>query len=274
MIRVQTKLILSAVTGFAGVVAAGLPYRTVVTEYTLCDPRIVTPLKIVILSDYHNDRSDQGTEALGKRVREMNPDLILMPGDMAEEHNHQERTFLLLRELAGIPMFYCTGNHEEFRWDLTQLKERFREHGVTVLDEKSCVFHCGDTALEIGGISCRLEMEHFTPEEINDLFHTDHYRILLSHKPNWHELYRQLDCDLVVCGHAHGGQWHIPVVNIPIAAPSQGLFPKNTEGIHELGRVSMLISRGLVRHYHGIPRLFNDPEIVVLHLCPDATEIR
>ena len=85
MIGVQTKLILSAVTGFAGVVAAGLPYRTVVTEYTLCDPRIVTPLKIVILSDYHNDRSDQGTEALGKRVREMNPDLILMPGDMAEE---------------------------------------------------------------------------------------------------------------------------------------------------------------------------------------------
>ena len=246
--------------------AAGLPYCTDVTTYTLASGKISTPVKIVLLADFHNDRSDKGTVRLAERIRKLNPDLILMPGDMAEEHNHQERTFLLLRNLAGIPMYYSTGNHEEFRWDLTALKQRFRDCGVKVLDEKTDVISVGDTKLEIAGISCRQEMKNFTPQEISALFQTDHYRILLSHKPNWNELYAQLDCDLVVCGHAHGGQWHIPVADIPIAAPSQGLFPKYVRGIHDLGRVKMLVSRGLVRHYHGIPRLYNNPEIVVLNL--------
>ena len=260
------KLWLGIAGAAAAAVAAGLSYRTGVTTYTLSSPKINTPVKIVLLADFHNDRSDKGTIALAKRIRELHPDLILMPGDMAEEHNHQERTFLLLKGLQGIPMYYSTGNHEEFRWDLSPLKERFRQHGVKVLDEKEDLFTFGDTTLEIAGISCRQEMKHFSPEEISALFQTDHYRILLSHKPNWNELYAGVDCDLTVCGHAHGGQWHIPFADIPLAAPSQGLFPKYTSGIHDLGRGKMLISRGLVRHYHGIPRLYNDPEIVVLNL--------
>ncbi len=252
-----------------GAAAAGLPYRTDITTYTIATKKIKSPVKIVILADFHNDRSDLGTVKLGDTIRSLEPDLILMPGDMAEEHNHQEQTFLLLKQFAEIPMYYCTGNHEEFRWDLTKLKQRFRDAGVTVLDEASESVTVSDTVLEVAGISCRQEMEHFTPQEVNDLFHTDHYRILLSHKPNWLELYRQVDCDLTICGHAHGGQWHIPGLQIPIAAPSQGLFPKYTQGIHDLGRGKMLVSRGLVRHYHGIPRLYNNPEIVVLNLQPE-----
>ena len=129
------KLWLGIAGAAAAAVAAGLPYRTCVTTYTLSSPKINTPVKIVLLADFHNDRSDKGTIALAKRIRELNPDLILMPGDMAEEHNHQERTFLLLKGLQGIPMYYSTGNHEEFRWDLSPLKERFRQHGVDAGNE-------------------------------------------------------------------------------------------------------------------------------------------
>lgn len=260
------KLLFGAAGVLAAIAAAGLPYRTDITTYTLRSPKIASSMRIVILADFHNDRSDQGTVKLAQRVRGLNPDVILMPGDMAEEHNHQERTFLLLNHLRGIPMYYSTGNHEEFRWDLTPLKQRFRECGVKVMDEKNDVFQVRDNTIEIVGISCRQEMKHFDPAEISALFETDHYRILMSHKPNWNKLYEQVDCDLTVCGHAHGGQWHIPVLDIPLAAPSQGLFPKYVRGIHESGRGKMLISRGLVRHYHGIPRLYNNPEIVILNL--------
>ncbi|MBQ9327810.1 MAG: metallophosphoesterase [Solobacterium sp.] len=255
--------------GAAGaVVAAGLPYHTDITTYTMHSSKISHPVRIALLADFHNDRSDKGIKKLTDQILAQKPDLILMPGDMAEEHNHQERTFQFLKQLEGIPMYYSTGNHEEFRWDLTPLKQRFREHGVVVLDEKSEVIRIHETELEIAGISCRMEMSDFTTEEVNALFHTDHYRILLSHKPNWVELYRTIDCDLTVCGHAHGGQWHIPFLGTPVAAPSQGFFPKYTQGIHDLGRGNMLISRGLVRHYHGIPRLYNNPEIVILDLVP------
>ncbi len=266
------RFLLAAAGAIAAVTAAGLPYRTEITTYTLSSGKITSPVRIVILADFHNDRSEKGTVKLGQRVRGLAPDLILMPGDMAEEHNHQERTFLFLKQLSGIPMYYSTGNHEEFRWDLSQLKQRFRDCGVKVLDEKSETITVGDTVLEIAGISCRQEMKHISPQEISSLFHTDHYRILLSHKPNWQELYKDVDCDLTVCGHAHGGQWCIPILDIPLAAPSQGLFPKYVRGIHDLGRGKMLISRGLVRHYHGIPRLYNNPEIVILNLVPEPVK--
>ena len=78
---------------------AGLPYRTDITEYTLEDERIQDDLTILILSDFHNDYDEKGIERLGTMVRNLNPDLILMPGDMAEEHHHQERTFAFLKLL-------------------------------------------------------------------------------------------------------------------------------------------------------------------------------
>lgn len=249
--------------------AAGLPWKTDITEYEISSKSIPSAVRILVLSDLHNDYGSSAIEKLTRKVIQLKPDLILMPGDIAEEHHHQERTFEFLSYLKGIPMYYCTGNHEEFRWDLSELKQRFREFGLEVLDEKSLVKEVNGTPLEIAGISCRLNETSFTAQEVNDLFHTDHYRILLSHKPNWINLYRKVTCDLVVCGHAHGGQWHIPVADIPLAAPSQGLFPKYTSGIHDLGGVKMLVSRGMVRHYHGIPRLYNNPEIVVLTLKPE-----
>lgn len=247
---------------------AGLPFKTDITFYMIEDERIQDEIRIAILSDFHNDYGEEDILRLGREVRNLKPDLILMPGDMAEEHHHQERTFAFLETLKGIPMYYSTGNHEEYRWDLTELKQRFRDNGVVVLDEKKELVPVRNTVLEIAGISCRLNMSAFMPSAVNGLFDTDHYRILLSHKPNWIELYEQLNCDLVVCGHAHGGQWHIPVVDIPVAAPSQGLLPKYTSGIHDAGQAKMLISRGLTRHYHGIPRLFNNPEIVILTMRP------
>ena len=247
---------------------AGLPLTTDITFYMIEDEKIQDEIRIALLSDFHNDYGEADILRLGREVRNLKPDLIFMPGDMAEEHHHQERTFAFLETLKGIPMYYSTGNHEEYRWDLTELKQRFRDNGVIVLDEKKELVPVKNTVLEIAGISCRLNMSAFMPSAVNGLFETDHYRILLSHKPNWIGLYEQLNCDLVVCGHAHGGQWHIPFADIPVAAPSQGLLPKYTSGIHDAGKAKMLIGRGLTRHYHGIPRLFNNPEIVILTLRP------
>ena len=254
------------------VVGLGLPYKIDTVYYEISDEKINDELCLVILSDLHDDAPEKRLNELSKRVRDLKPDLILMPGDMAEERNHQDRTIALLKTLTGIPMYYTTGNHEEYRWDLTSLLARFQDVGVTVLDNRAMEVPVKNTLLEIGGIKCRRGAGEYSPEEVSDLFHTDGYRILLSHKPNWVELYEQIDADLFVSGHAHGGQWCIPFTKQGLAAPSQGLFPKYTSGIHETGKGKMLISRGLVRHYHGLPRLYNNPEIVVLTLKPRIRE--
>ena len=246
----------------------GLPYKTDTVYYELSDERIHDELKLVILSDLHNDAPGKRLNELAERIQALNPDLILMPGDMAEEKNHQDRTVMLLKKLKGIPMFYSTGNHEEYRWDLTRLLSRFQDAGVTVLDNRAMKVTVKNTVLEIGGISCRYLMDEFTPEEVNGLFDSDDYRILLSHKPDWIPLYEKVDADLFVCGHAHGGQWCVPGTRIGAIAPSQGLLPKYISGIHAVGKGKMIVGRGLVRHYHGVPRLYNNPEIVVLTLKP------
>ena len=57
-------------------------------------------MKIVLLADFHNDRSDKGTIALAKRIRELNPDLILMPGDMGHVAKKYSSDGSLLRTLG------------------------------------------------------------------------------------------------------------------------------------------------------------------------------
>ena len=266
MIDMKWKHLLWAVP--AGIAAFGLPYKTDTVTYELADEKIHDEIRIVILSDLHNDAKAKRRGELVKRIKDLNPDLILMPGDMAEERNHQDNTIAFLRMLTGIPMYYSTGNHEEYRWDLSRVLSSFQDAGVTVMDNRAMEVKVKNTVLEVGGISCRYEMEEFTPEEVNGIFHTDYYRILLSHKPNWIELYEKIHADLFVSGHAHGGQWCIPGTRIGIMAPSQGFLPQYITGIHDVGEGKMLVGRGLVRHYHGIPRLYNNPEIVVLALKP------
>ena len=152
---------------------------------------------------------------------------------------------------------------------MTDLLQHVSMIGVNLIDNTSTVIECKGQRIELGGIECRWIEEHYDVEEVTSLWKTDCFRILLSHRPHWVDLYSKSQCDLVICGHAHGGQWHIPFFDIPCAAPQQGIFPKYTEGLMDLGRTKMLISRGLVRHYHGIPRLYNNPEIVIMDIRPE-----
>lgn len=259
---------LAALGGLA-VALPGLPGDKIdLTQYALKSRRIKTPVRMIILSDLHDEYFGLNMEKLALAVLKEKPDLILMPGDMVQEDDHKENTFTLLKQLRGIPMFYCTGNHEEKHPDVNLVLRQLQEAGVETLDHRAVLFQKGDTFLEIAGIACRKHESDYHADEINRLFTTENYRILLSHRPHWVRLYRQLDCQMVVSGHAHGGQWRIPGAKISAAAPQQGIFPKYTQGMHILNHTVLVVSRGLVKQYHGIPRLYNNPEIVLMHLLP------
>ena len=88
----------------AAAAAAGLPRGLDITRYTIADERIKSPIRIVLLSDLHDDSYGENMKGLEIPIRGENPDLILMPGDMAEEHRHQDHTLILLNQLKDIPM--------------------------------------------------------------------------------------------------------------------------------------------------------------------------
>ena len=95
------------------------------------------------------------------------------------------------------------------------------------------------------------------------------YTILLSHRPEYFVLYEDRDFDLVLCGHAHGGQWRIPGILNGLYAPHQGLFPQYAGGRHDGEDITMIVSRGLGTHSVNI-RLNNKPELVVIRLRKKA----
>lgn len=246
----------------------GLPVSFDFTRYSIRSEKISHPVSVLLLSDLHDEAFGSGMDILVKAVEQADPDVILMPGDMAQR-GEEENAITFMKRIAGkYPCFYSTGNHEEFRWDRSELLERIAGTGVHVLDfQEECIVING-TELELVGMPSMISEKEYDAVKINSLFTRDCFRILLCHKPHHEKMYRQCACDLIVSGHAHGGQWRLPHTDISAIAPQQGLLPRYTSGMHDMGRAKLVISRGLTTHYHNIPRWFNNPELVMIDLLP------
>ena len=67
--------------------------------------------------------------------------------------------------------------------------------------------------------------------------------------------------DLVLSGHAHGGQ--VRIGGHGLWSTSQGFLPKYTSGVNQMGESQVVISRGL-GDSEPYPRIFNQPELVVV----------
>ena len=243
-----------------------------ITRYPIHAASMEKCLRAAVASDIHNCEHEVVLQALQSE----SPDLILIPGDLMDDHRLRDPNALgyaFLRACAEIaPTYYSLGNHElacyhkgnPWRHPIPrpiddEIRERISQTGATLL-ENDCIHEnrlciCGLTT-GINGHENRPDtdtLERFAKE-------TD-YRILLCHHPEYFDSYiKQTSIDLTVCGHAHGGQWRF--LGRGVYAPGQGLLPKHTAGVID-GRC--VISRGLGTHT-VIPRIFNHPELVILEI--------
>lgn len=233
-------------------------------------------LCFALVSDLHNEDPSEAIAALERR----RPDYILMPGDIFEllDGTMQEKSeggFALMSACASIaPTFYSIGNHENGGtgswvpgWDKKTGKhraisaenaERIKESGAILLDD-SFVLRDG---IAFAGLTSGLSNDAHEPRTdwLRELCAVDGPKILLCHHPEYYTDYgiKDMPIDLIVSGHAHGGQWRF--FGRGVYAPGQGLFPKYTSGVHD-GK--FVISTGLKKS-RRIPRLFNEPELVFI----------
>ena len=98
------------------------------------------------------------------------------------------------------------------------------------------------------------------------------YTVLLTHRPELLDVYSTFGFDLVLAGHAHGGQWRIPGLLNGVFAPNQGLFPAYAGGRYESSGTVMIVSRGLARESTRVPRWYNRPELVIIDLQPSPPD--
>ena len=78
------------------------------------------------------------------------------------------------------------------------------------------------------------------------------------------DVYAEHGVDLVLSGHAHGGQFRLPLLG-GVFAPNQGMFPKHDSGLFEKENTKMIVSRGIGNSI--IPLRFNNrPEMILVEL--------
>lgn len=236
------------------------------TYYNIDAPEITTPLKIAVITDLHS--TDYGNE-LSDAVSQENPDIVLLVGDIFDNHYDNTPSWHLVETLvAQYPCYYVTGNHEMVHSELTQVLHRLQDLGVYVLQGNSRTLTHDGVNIRICGVDDNLAPNYETQlHKVSTEFIDAEYNILLSHRPNGVELYKQTGADLIISGHAHGGQWSIPwILPNGLYAPHQGLFPKYTNGLYYFDDWTLLVSRGLDKQSVKYPRIFNRPELVILTL--------
>lgn len=233
-------------------------------------------LRFVVLADLHFSCFGEGQRDLLHTVDEQRPDFILFPGDIVDERIHPRRARQLLRGAAELaPCYYAPGNHEYRIHRLPEVMAMVKRCGVTVLADQYRQLHTTAGPLIIAGCEDPEKSKgvdpHYTQAQavkaaFAPLAGTEAYTVLLAHRPEAGTLYRQLPFDLVVSGHAHGGQVRLPPLLNGLYAPEQGLFPKVVGGCYHCEEMRHVVSRG-VAVFKNIPRVFNPPEVVVVDVA-------
>ena len=245
------------------------------TNYEVNISRCGKRLCIALVADLHA----QEPRAVIESLKCKSPDYILMPGDIFElmdgsKDKKNDKAFALLCEAAKIaPTFYSIGNHENGGsgswkpgWEKKCGKrkkfskenlDRIAKSGVVMLDDSFVI----QNGIAFGGLTSGLSNDDHRPNTawLNDFCSVDGVKILLCHHPEYYESYlKDKRIDLIVSGHAHGGQWRF--FGHGVFAPGQGIFPKYTKGVYDS---KFVVSAGIKKD-KKIPRLFNPAEIVYI----------
>ncbi len=235
--------------------------------------------KIVQVSDLHNTKSRNLTDELIKEIQRERPNIIVITGDLIDANKTNIDTAInFIEKIQNVaPIYFVSGNHESSISNYSKLQEKLQENNVTILDNKLEVLKINESSINLIGIDDpRMAHESFVDDseiikaEIDKIgYDTNKYTILLSHRPELFDTYVEKNIDLVLAGHAHGGQIRLPFIG-GVIAPNQGLFPKYTSGIFEKNQTNMIVSRGIGNSILPF-RINNRPELVVVTLKSDKT---
>lgn len=231
--------------------------------------------KIVQISDLHNKSFGKDNINLITKIIRENPDIIVITGDLLDSNHTDYQTALsfVRQASAYAPIYYVSGNHESYlpQSEYQQFINDISIY-VTIMDDRSAIFEKDDVCINLVGLadpemtnSILTEKQRVRDSSVLNLIQPDMLNILLSHRPELLSVYSAYGFDLVLSGHAHGGQFRLPFVG-GIYAPNQGWFPTYSNGSYQSNNTEMIVSRGLGNSIIPI-RIFNRPEIVTITLC-------
>ncbi len=243
---------------------------------------------IAQVSDFHNSEFGEGNRRLLSLLEEISPDAIVVTGDLIDRPTRDSAALDFMRQAPQIaPVYFVTGNHEAWIYDAyPDLDVKLKERGITMLQNETVDLE--SVPIELIGLDDPAVDLRDYPDASPETILTNHLeqlvpvkgegsddkvRILLAHRPEYIKIYEQFDIDLVLSGHAHGGQVRLPFIG-GLYADGQGYFPKYDSGLYHgsdgEGDTLMMVSRGLG---NSMPlRVNNRPEVVVIRLTGKQPE--
>ena len=263
-------LVLLALLAWA-VWANGAP---VLTRYGVADdeiPEAFDGFKIAQISDLHNAVFGEGNSKLLKILAGAEPDIIVITGDLIDSrHTDTGAALSFVRAAAELaPVYYVTGNHE-LRMDFGSIEPELEAAGAVLLRNRSVRIERGGEYIELAGIDdpsflgADGSAKSRAASELERLSVDGAYLVLLAHRPELIETYAEYGADLVLSGHAHGGQIRLPGLG-GLYAPGQGFLPEYDAGLYSSGDTSLVVSRGLGNSLFPL-RINNRPEVVLAEL--------
>ena len=251
--------------------------RIQITNYDITSKKVKNELIIAQISDLHNTSFGKHNKTLVNKIKDIKPDIIAITGDLIDSSktNITVAMNFINQAVKIAPIYYVPGNHEAWNQsDYSTLKDKLKKAGVVVLEGEDKEIKVKDNKISLLGIT---DPDYIGEAGISELdvvstdldtlsYDSDNLVILLSHRPELFSAYKHRDIDLVLTGHAHGGQFRTSLSG-GLLAPDQGLFPKYTSGIYKdkEDKTQMIVSRGLGNSVIPI-RINNNPEVVVVNV--------
>ena len=238
-------------------------------------PQAFDNYKIAQVSDIHCDRVGHSDLSFIKKIKDFNPDIIVITGDVLDSYNNDmDIAYNILSQLAIIaPCYFVSGNHElRLPEEYEQLINIMKKLNITYMNKSNLLITKNNESINLVGVE---DYNFFKNEDnlnhranfiktLEELYSPNHFNILLSHRPEKFPIYADLKYELIFSGHAHGGQWRLPFIG-GIFSPSQGFFPKYTNGNYVLEDSTIIVSQGLGNSSFPI-RINNRIELVLATL--------
>ena len=236
-------------------------------------PRAAEGLSIVMLTDLHERRFGKDNCRLIRKVEELMPDLIVLCGDIVDRYGETGGSYVSLFEALPkiAPTIMVFGNHDYSTKRTGELAAVAEDAGIQILEDACVEFQKNGAVINVIGVADYLResvVVHTAAKRFDRIPLWDaeeRYNILLCHRPVELEDFSQREVDLMLCGHMHGGQLHIPFVR-GVFAPDWGkFFPKYDKGLFRIGEMDLIVSSGLGAS--GIPlRFCLRPEITLIEI--------
>ncbi len=256
-------MVLGAINGF----------HVVMTEYDVPTDKTVEngALNIVFIADVHMGVSitKENIEGYCAEIEALNPDIVLLGGDLFDERTTQEEVEVACRAFGNLSSKYGTyfvwGNHEgdvaavigAEPENVAFVRENVLQNGIHILEDETVLID--DSFYLVGRWDADVGASPMPAQQLMQGLDQEKPIIVLEHKPIDVETMADLGADLYLSGHTHGGQ--IPPIGFFESFIYDGVY-----GMEQVGDCTMIITSGMGTWNSPI-RLGSVSEYVVIHLA-------